>query len=729
MSPLPAGALIASLEDQNPKALQLAESVSFAVRAEPFLLRRMRLEFLAGADSSAEADLWLSPLVQLRSPEGIVFYPEVADALRRRFREARPERFEEAWRLVRQFHEHLPAAIRIEEEIAYFSADPAPGALREIERRLERAAKTLVASGGREGLTNWAARALPRLPERVRNLESARMLAWASYVRLTRHLPVGDLRAGQPLPEWLAWILPGNVEHTQVRVRLVSGGVELSFGGTAGSTVPVPDTEPCPIEISWSEDGRDEVRQVLLRRGESRLIPAPARDFRIRTLLGDRYRLTEKRQTMADQPNAPPGPSRLCYVVMGFGKKTDYPTGRVLDLDKSYEYIIKPAGEAAGMRVLRADEISHAGTITAPMFEYLLSADVVVADLSTYNPDAFYELGVRHALRPYQTIVIAEDKMSLTFDMAGLRVFQYRHLGDGIDFAQVQQMREALISALRVAADNLTVDSPVYTALQGLTPPERIAPTGAAAPSPPEGGRPALKTLLDQADGSIADSRFDEARALLNSARALAPTEPAVLQKLALAIYKSRRPNAVAALQEARSVLSELKPESTTDTETLGLWGAIHKRLWDETSDRAALDVSIDAYEKGFLLKNDYYNGINYAFLLNLRAGQAPAPEAVADFVLAQRVRRKVIDICQALLASGKPPRDEQYWIRATLAEAYLGIGDRARSDQAMKDAQSAAPQGWMVESTAGQLKRLEQFLAESPLRRYGLSDSPGYRT
>ena len=43
------------------------------------------------------------------------------------------------------------------------------------------------------------------------------------------------------------------------------------------------------------------------------------------------------------------------------------------------------------------------------MYEQLLNADVVVADLSTSNKNAFYELGVRHALRPYTTVVIAED--------------------------------------------------------------------------------------------------------------------------------------------------------------------------------------------------------------------------------------------------------------------------------------------------------------------------------
>ena len=62
------------------------------------------------------------------------------------------------------------------------------------------------------------------------------------------------------------------------------------------------------------------------------------------------------------------------------------------------------------MRSLRADEIVHAGNIDSPMYRRFMKADVVVADISTYDPNAFYELGVRHALRPYGTIIIAEER-------------------------------------------------------------------------------------------------------------------------------------------------------------------------------------------------------------------------------------------------------------------------------------------------------------------------------
>ena len=36
---------------------------------------------------------------------------------------------------------------------------------------------------------------------------------------------------------------------------------------------------------------------------------------------------------------------KRCFVVMGFGIKTDFATGRKIDLNKSYKYLIKPVVE------------------------------------------------------------------------------------------------------------------------------------------------------------------------------------------------------------------------------------------------------------------------------------------------------------------------------------------------------------------------------------------------
>jgi tetratricopeptide (TPR) repeat protein len=417
-----------------------------------------------------------------------------------------------------------------------------------------------------------------------------------------------------------------------------------------------------------------------------------------------------------------------------------------LDLDKSYKYIIKPAAEAAGYECQRADEIQHSGNINVPMYQRLLNADVVVADVSTYNPNAFYELGVRHALKPYTTITIAEDKLVFPFDVGQVAIRTYHHLGEGIDFGEVERMRNELTEAIKVVGAQAACDSPVYTFLKDLHPPamakaevERAAL--AVSPGTETASQPTVRVLMDQTEEAFARGDFATAKSLLTIVRSILPNEVFVVQKLALATYKSQLPTAVDALNEAAQILEGLNPASSTDTETLGLYGAVYKRLWDATQAPANLDKAIWAHEKGFYVRNDYYNGINLAFLLNVRAALAadrePA-EAIADFILAQRIRRRVLLLCQQLSESKPAPAGaDEYWVKATMAEAYAGIGDDAKAKQLLDAAlavdmtrrslepvstakglaQTAVPE-WMRQSTDDQLARLRALLAKSPLSR-----------
>jgi tetratricopeptide (TPR) repeat protein len=356
------------------------------------------------------------------------------------------------------------------------------------------------------------------------------------------------------------------------------------------------------------------------------------------------------------------------------------------------------------------------------MFEQLLSADVVVADVSTSNPNAFYELGVRHALRPHTTITIAEDKMIFPFDVQNIAIRKYHHLGEDIGFSEVMRMKGALKAAMVTILNNPANDSPVYTFFADLQPPARkiVAQTVAASAPLISGAAeivPAqtISTLLKQADLAIGSSDFLTAKSLLKAVREIAPKDPFVAQRLAFATYKSKLPSLAAALEEARVILAGLAPEVSTDTETLGLWGAVHKRLWDLGGDRANLDKAIIAYEKGFCLKGDYWNGINVAYLFNLRASVSQGDDAIADRVLAARARKRVLAICDALLKTedlGRP-LSEKYWLLATMAEAWLGLRDKdqANSFLALAAALEPKPDLWMLETTEDQLTKLAALL------------------
>jgi hypothetical protein len=431
-----------------------------------------------------------------------------------------------------------------------------------------------------------------------------------------------------------------------------------------------------------------------------------------------------------------------CFVVMGFGKKTDFETGRTLDLDMTYHNIIKPAAEAAGLKCLRADEIVHSGLIDVPMYEQLLNADIVVADLSTSNKNAFYELGIRHALRPYTTLVICENgiKMPLPFDVNHVIIRMYRHLGEEVGYSEVMRFRGELTSAINEILVNKLpkYDSPIYSLIHGLKPPSREdlkekkesvqnegVQSGDAGGVAANAGAETHSVLMQQVDKAQQGSDFLTAKALLSTIRGLMkaadpnrPEDAYIIQRLALVTYKSKHPSKKEALEEARVLLETLSPATSNDTETLGLWGAVHKRLWDETKDRTHLDEAVRGYERGFYLRNDYYNGINLAYLLNIRAANAASrAEAITDFVQAERVRREVLAICEGLKEDKNLPETDKYWVLATMAEAHLGVGDEAGAQQKFQEALATKPQQWMIESTEEQMTKLRQLRADSPLK------------
>jgi tetratricopeptide (TPR) repeat protein len=467
--------------------------------------------------------------------------------------------------------------------------------------------------------------------------------------------------------------------------------------------------------------------------------------------------------------------TRTCFVVMGFGKKADFETGRTLDLDKSYRNIIKPAVEAAGLACVRADEIVHTGLIDVPMYEQLLKADVVVADLSTSNKNAFYELGVRHALRPYTTVVIAEDGIkTFPFDVNHVAVRQYHHLGEDIGYDEVMRFRDLLSKAIVEIGKNEppAKDSPVYTYLNGLNPPALAAAIqgvaeGAAKSAPVTDGKPdgapeskdakVYSVVMEEIEEAKKAENFEEAKTLLLLLREkmkpktegllVPPEDPYIIQQLALVTYKAKQDTPekeIAALKEASDLLSRLNPAISNDTETLGLWGAVHKRLWDKVKDAAALDKAIRSYERGFSLRNDYYNGINFAFLLNVRADLSAAnaktsvgpaessrllAAAIADFVQAERVREEVLTICQQWIKSTPIPGEKasqeaqkqyltnKFWVTAAKAEAYLGTGKMTEAMATYQEVDSSASASWMIKSATEQRRKLEALLADSPLK------------
>jgi hypothetical protein len=400
---------------------------------------------------------------------------------------------------------------------------------------------------------------------------------------------------------------------------------------------------------------------------------------------------------------------KFCFVIMGYGKKKDFSgkRPRSLDLDKTFDAIIEPAVKANGLRCVRADKISHSGVIDQHMYEMLLRADLVIADISTGNANALYELGVRHALRPYATIMMKEQEGNFQFDLRQIATFQYKHLGEDIGAAEAAEKVAKLTALITAVMAKTETDSPVYTFLTALAQPVIIERDLAAA----------VKEMEDSAkDGAAAAlaagrlaanaSRHSEARDWFRRAcdlqlEATGAADPFAIQQCAVHTYEAGEPSVLAALQAARAIIERLDPEDSTDPETLGIGAAIRKRMWKYEPELAHLDAAIECYGRGFVLKGDYYNGENYAACLDLRAAvQTDASEALYDRTTAKKVRLRVRSGLEAALAEPDVrSRPDYHWMLASMANIAYALGDVATGADHEARFRALNPPAWQVKS------------------------------
>ncbi|MEJ2004560.1 MAG: TRAFs-binding domain-containing protein [Cyclobacteriaceae bacterium] len=155
----------------------------------------------------------------------------------------------------------------------------------------------------------------------------------------------------------------------------------------------------------------------------------------------------------------------LCFVLMPFGQKEDR-LGRKIDFDKVYNLLIKPAIIQCGIQPLRADEELILGNIHKPMFERLVLCDYAIADLTSLNPNVFYELGLRHAIKPYSTIPISAFDSPLPFDVHSERTLGY-HLDEEGKLSNIVEDTQNLIKLLQDSKNKHVIDSPVFQLLDG----------------------------------------------------------------------------------------------------------------------------------------------------------------------------------------------------------------------------------------------------------------------
>ncbi len=319
------------------------------------------------------------------------------------------------------------------------------------------------------------------------------------------------------------------------------------------------------------------------------------------------------------------------FIVRPFG------TQQGVDFNRVDQELISPVLDGLDISGRTTEEITRAGSIRADMFERLALADIVIADISIHNANVFYELGIRHSLRPRTTVLIRSAASEVPFDLKTDRYLKYSAEDPG-------GAREQLARAVRQSLEADNYDSPVFLLVPALEPtdPERLHPVPPSfreevLSAQRSKDRPMLAVIAEEAADFdwglgglrlVAEAQFGlgawrDARATCEAIRALRPEDPETNLLLGTVYNRLGDPTGSAAALERVLALRDISPRQ--EAEALALLARNAKDLWVEAwrglapEVRAAaalrspyLDSARSYYDQAFSVdQNHWYPGIN----------------------------------------------------------------------------------------------------------------------
>ena len=423
------------------------------------------------------------------------------------------------------------------------------------------------------------------------------------------------------------------------------------------------------------------------------------------------------------------------FIIRPFGTKNE------INFDQVEADLIDPALDNFNITGRTTMEIRRQGNIRVDMFQRLLTADIIIADISIHNANVYYELGVRHALRGKRTFLIRARGAGLKTDEVPFDIKTDRYLTyDGIN---PTASLDDLIAGLRQTINSEEHDSPVFQMLPNLAEQDRrrFLPLPLGFREEVERATQAnelgdLELLADEARGFEWETEglrlvgraqynrnaFEGARLTWEAVRNVDPVD--VEANTLLGTIYQHLGDPILSDQALKRVLSRKGLGREQRAEVLSLLGRNAKTNWTnewktasslEQRQRQALtspylEDSLNAYVDAFKEDlNHFYSGINALAMLSIQIGlidllppvwserfeedDEAERELAAKKKQAEKLSAAVELSLQATMDRLREEQTSDIWVEISEADRCLLTSKRAaRVSNAYRNALAGAP-------------------------------------
>ncbi|MEZ7622489.1 MULTISPECIES: hypothetical protein [Streptococcus] len=312
--------------------------------------------------------------------------------------------------------------------------------------------------------------------------------------------------------------------------------------------------------------------------------------------------------------------SKTCFVVMGFGTKKIPNTNIEVDLNFVYNELIKPTiiskklTSVYGQEQFRADEVYTTQSITKTFIEGIFKADIVIADITTLNQNAIYELGLRHAMKPKSTIILCDNHTAQIkfFDIQDLPQIRYDSdkLNEYSEFKRIQELLSSYIDNAKNSDDHF-IDSPVFHS--NLYRVISNSLTSSQSNTTTSNSQQSWSELTKVANALKDSQQYVEAEIIYKQILDSGFVEDEIVAGYLLSSYKKDETNIDNLKDSQQKIIPYLDIKTTTFHKILGIYGAIYLRIFYITKNKNDLLSAIHFYRLGMNYEdNNIYCARNY---------------------------------------------------------------------------------------------------------------------